>query len=131
MRVLPVLCCLLAGCGSAPDPRPLRDFRCVIHVHSAWSHDSKGRMEEILAAMKRPDFLARAARRLKEDPDHLFLELLAEPVENLARWAELNRSRRIAMIAGNDAHQNVDIGGLKLDPYERSLGFVTTHVLAP
>ena len=34
------------------------------------------------------------------------------------------------MVAGNDAHQNVDFLGVKLDPYERSLGFVTTHILA-
>jgi hypothetical protein len=228
---------LLAGCA-APAPAPaLRDFRAVIHVHSSFSHDSEGRMEEILAAAKklaidvvcmtehpqkgadparslregwsglrdgvlfiqglelrhnllaigisrmpagegpqgviddihaqggiaivshpeevkawdfdrfdgmeiwnthaamkealdRKDFLPRVAKRLKEQPDLLFLELLAEPLDNLARWSEIRASRPCAMIAGNDSHQNVDFFGRKLDPYERSLGFVTTHVMA-
>ncbi len=238
MRLPALLGVLLAGCGSAAiAERPLRDFRCAIHVHSSWSHDSKGRMEEILAAAKKagidavvmtehpqekPDrdrslregwtglhdgvlfiqglelhqqllavgvsrmprgngrqaliddiheqgglafvshpeeveswdvdrfdgmeiwnthaavtaamtrrgFPGRALHRLKEDPDHLFLELFEEPADNLARWAELSRTRSVTMIAGNDAHQNVEFGGRKLDTYERSLGFVATHVLA-
>ena len=52
MRLLPLL--LVIGCApAAPAAPPLRDFRCVIHVHSKWSHDSQGRMEEILAAAKK------------------------------------------------------------------------------
>jgi len=50
--------------------------------------------------------------------------------EDLARWDELNRLRPVTGVAGNDAHQNVRIGNLLLDPYELSLGFVSTHVLA-
>ena len=238
MRLVFALPVLLLGCAApASAGSLLRDFRCVIHVHSNFSHDSEGRMEEILAAakklsidvvcmtehpqkgddparslregwsgirdgvlfiqglelrhnllaigvtrmpagegrqgviddihaqgglaivchpeevtdwkfdridgmeiwnthaavkegMKQKDFLVRVAKRMKEQPDALFLELLAEPLDNLARWSDLRASRPLAMIAGNDAHQNVDFLGRKLDPYERSLGFVTTHVLA-
>ncbi len=33
--------------------RPYRDFRANLHVHSAFSHDSRGKIEEIVAAAKR------------------------------------------------------------------------------
>jgi hypothetical protein len=32
---------------------PLREYRCNLHVHSAFSHDSRGKIEEIVAAAKR------------------------------------------------------------------------------
>lgn len=32
---------------------PLREYRCNLHVHSAFSHDSRGRIEAIVAAAKR------------------------------------------------------------------------------
>jgi hypothetical protein len=82
------------------------------------------------SGMKRRDFLGRVMKRLKDDPERLMLELLEEPLDNLGRWASLRKARPLAGVAGNDAHQNVDVLGRKLDPYERSLGFVTTHVLA-
>lgn len=34
-------------------PRPLRDVRANLHVHSELSHDSRGKIEEIVAAAKR------------------------------------------------------------------------------
>lgn len=33
-------------------PEPYRDFRANLHVHSAFSHDSRGQIEEIIAAAK-------------------------------------------------------------------------------
>lgn len=33
-------------------PAPYEDFRAVIHLHSAFSHDSRGTLEEIVAAAK-------------------------------------------------------------------------------
>lgn len=46
---------LLPGC-SPPEiqepPKPLRDYRGIIHCHSKYSHDSKGTYEEILEAAK-------------------------------------------------------------------------------
>jgi len=45
----------LAACSGGPPPaapKPLRDYRGIIHCHSLYSHDSKGTYEEILAAAK-------------------------------------------------------------------------------
>lgn len=36
-----------------PLPQPLRDVRANFHVHSLWSHDSRGTIEDIVAAAKR------------------------------------------------------------------------------
>jgi len=35
-----------------PRPEPYRDFRANLHVHSAFSHDSRGKIEDIVAAAK-------------------------------------------------------------------------------
>ncbi len=74
-------------------------------------------------------------------PDLMFANFFARPNENLKRWDEamLSTNRKLVAIAGNDAHSNVGFGlsdstgrqlvGMKLDPYERSLRTVRTHVL--
>src|SRR6516165_1776991 len=33
-------------------PGPYKDYRANLHVHSKWSHDSRGAIEEIVAAAK-------------------------------------------------------------------------------
>jgi hypothetical protein len=109
-------------------------------------------------------------------PDHLYRLPFQRPLDFLRRWDELNRTRKITGIAGNDSHQNVGFRGfmtpegtlriedtsprviresrpglltrallrlcfgplepgrrlfhVQFDPYERSLRFVNTHVLA-
>ena len=35
-----------------PRPEPYRDFRANLHVHSSFSHDSRGKIEDIVAAAK-------------------------------------------------------------------------------
>lgn len=35
-----------------PRPEPYRDFRANLHVHSAFSHDSRGKIEDIVTAAK-------------------------------------------------------------------------------
>jgi hypothetical protein len=74
-------------------------------------------------------------------PDLLFTRFYERPTESLRRWDELtsSKNRRLAAVAGNDAHANVgihlgDAGGKKylgllLDPYERSFRIVRTHAL--
>jgi hypothetical protein len=226
-----------AGCAT-PEPRPLREFRGIIHCHSLYSHDSKGTYEEILAAAKAakvdficitdhppkgdaglslregwtglrdgvlfiqghelagvnllaigirepvkgetpaekiadirrqggvsivshpeevkdwepyltadgmeifnvhaaftslrkdPKKLGAALKAVKEDPEHSFMHLQDLDPAVLAKWDEINRTRRFVGIAGNDSHQNVNILGLQLDPYPRAFKFVSTHVLA-
>lgn len=73
--------------------------------------------------------------------DLMFANFFARPADNLKRWDDAMQStnRKLVAIAGNDAHSNVGFGlsdstgrqivGMKLDPYERSLRTVRTHVL--
>jgi hypothetical protein len=44
-------------------------------------------------------------------PDQVFRLIFDRPVTNLARWDDLNRTRRITGIAGNDCHQNTGVRG--------------------
>ncbi len=242
VRWVLLLATALAGCSAGPAPaarpKPLRDFRGIIHCHSLYSHDSKGTYEEILAAAKAarvdfvimtdhppkddpgrplregwrglhdgvlfiqgaelagsnllaigirepihaagvpakidaihaqgglaivshceevsdwepyaaadgmeiynvhaalkakrkdPRFLAEVLKALKEDPEGSFRLLQELDPAILAKWDDLNRTRRFVGIAGNDAHQNVNFMGLQLDPYERAFKFVSTCVRA-
>ncbi len=75
-------------------------------------------------------WLLQAARALKEHPDDSFRVLQETDPAILQRFDEINRKRRFAGVAGNDAHQNVNVFGLQLDPYPRAFKFVTTHVFA-
>jgi hypothetical protein len=63
--------------------------------------------------------------------DEVFLSILDPPTKGLRRFDELTQTRRITAIAGNDSHQNTRYLGFLLDPYDLTLGFVRTHVLAP
>lgn len=36
-----------------PRSGPLKEYRANLHVHSAWSHDSRGKIEQIVAAARR------------------------------------------------------------------------------
>ena len=74
-------------------------------------------------------------------PDLMFANFFSRPHDNLQRWddAIAASNRRLVAIGGADAHSNVGFGladatgkqllGIKLDPYERSLRVVRTHVL--
>jgi len=75
-------------------------------------------------------FVAKVIKMLKEDPEHSFRLLQELDPAILAKWDEINRGRRFAGIAGNDAHQNVQFFGAQLDPYPRAFRFVATHVWA-
>ncbi len=69
--------------------------------------------------------------RFNRYPDEVFLSILDRPERELALWDRATQSRKVAGIAGNDAHQNVRILGRQLDPYSRSFRFVNTHLLVP
>jgi hypothetical protein len=45
-------------------------------------------------------------------PEHVLRTIFARPTDLLQRWDELNRTRHITGIAGNDAHQNVGLRGV-------------------
>lgn len=52
--------------------------------------------------------------------------------DHVSDWQKLASTRRVVAVAGNDAHANIGIRSasrkLLLDPYERSFGYVSTHV---
>jgi hypothetical protein len=52
-----------------------------------------------------PDLLVNQGRY----PEHVFRTVFVRPLEFLCRWDELNRTRHITGIAGNDCHQNVGV----------------------
>jgi hypothetical protein len=54
-----------------------------------------------------PDVLLNRSRY----PDHLYWQMFDRPVDFLRRWDDLNRTRHITGVAGNDCHQNVGIRG--------------------
>ena len=101
------------------EPYAKADGMEIFNVHAAFKKK-----------MKEKGFVARMLRALTKDPDSSF-ELLHElDPRVLARWAEWMKVRRIAGVAGNDAHQNANVLGLRLDPYERNFKFVSTTVTA-
>ncbi|MDW8311041.1 MAG: hypothetical protein RMK20_16840, partial [Verrucomicrobiales bacterium] len=52
-----------------------------------------------------PDVLV----NLRRYPDHIYHSIFQRPTEFLQRWDELNRTRHITGIAGNDCHQNTGV----------------------
>lgn len=46
---------------------------------------------------------------LRRYPDHIYHSIFQRPTEFLQRWDELNRTRHITGIAGNDCHQNTGV----------------------
>jgi hypothetical protein len=54
-----------------------------------------------------PDLLINQGRY----PEHILRTVFRRPEEFLSRWDELNRTRHITGIAGNDCHQNVGFRG--------------------
>lgn len=70
--------------------------------------------------------------------DLLFATFYERPAETLRRWDEANADadaagrRRLAAVAGNDAHANLGLERLsdfRLDPYELSFSLFRNHVL--
>lgn len=65
-----------------------------------------------------PDLLL----NLRKYPDQLYWQMFTRPTEFLERWDDLNRTRNITGIAGNDCHQNVgfrafytEAGGIRVE----------------
>jgi len=64
-------------------------------------------------------------------PDEVFLSILDRPEKELALWDSKTQFTKLVGIAGNDAHRNIRLFGRQIDPYERSLRFVATHLYVP
>lgn len=52
---------------------------------------------------------------LRRYPDQIYHFIFNRPEEFLQRWDDLNRTRHITGIAGNDSHQNVGVRGFYTD----------------
>jgi len=48
---------------------------------------------------------------LRRYPDHLYWQMFSRPTDSLRRWDDLNRTRHLTGVAGNDCHQNVGFRG--------------------
>ena len=90
-------------------PEEPRDWDCpelvgmeIYNIHTDFKRSSTR-----LRAMV-PDLLVNQRRY----PEHVFRTIFVPPVEFLCRWDELNRTRHITGIAGNDCHQNVGVRGI-------------------
>lgn len=79
--------------------------------------------------------LLTAVRFLFLPPDAFFEASIDTPSENLRAWdRELARGRRLAPLAGHDAHQNIHIFGPlggTVGTYPEIFRLFSTHVLAP
>lgn len=74
-------------------------------------------------------------------PDQFFFHLWQVDEERLRLWDETTAQRKLAAVAGNNAHQNLGLilqttSGARLlsvmvDPYVESFRFVTNHTLLP
>jgi hypothetical protein len=73
----------------------------IYNVHTDFKR-REGGMGRLL-----PDLLLNLSRY----PDHLYWQGFRRPTEFLQRWDELNRTRPVTGIAGNDCHQNVGLRG--------------------
>jgi hypothetical protein len=69
----------------------------IYNLHSDFKRQPGG-----LQAML-PDLIV----NLRSYPDHIYRKMFNRPTEFLRRWDELNLTRHITGIAGNDCHQNV------------------------
>jgi histidinol phosphatase-like PHP family hydrolase len=74
--------------------------------------------------------VAKMLAAFHKDPETAILAIFDAPKDFLARWDAIGRSRRCVGVAANDAHQNQNLMGVQLDPYERVFRFVNTHLLA-
>lgn len=79
---------------------------------------------------KYPKYFFDVLYSFRKFPDEVFLSILDPPQQGIRKWDELTQQRRIVAIAGNDAHQNFRFAGRQIDPYNLTLRFVRTHILA-
>ena len=79
-----------------------------------------------------PRFLLKFLLNYDEYQDEVLLSLIVERSNwNLVEWDRFTKTRRFVGLAGNDAHQNLQLFGRQADPYVLIFRAVNTHVLAP
>jgi len=73
----------------------------IYNLHSDFKRQ-RGGLRSLL-----PDVIV----NLRKYPDHIYYKMFTRPTEFLRRWDELNLTRHVTGIAGNDCHQNVGFRG--------------------
>ena len=64
--------------------------------------------------------------------DEILVPLIVERSNwNLVEWDRFTKVRRYIGLAGNDAHQNLNVFGRQADPYLLTFRAVNTHIVAP
>ena len=77
-----------------------------------------------------PGFMIDLLATQQEYHEELLLSVIERPNWLLARWDMLTRSgHRLVGIGGNDAHQNINVLGVLVDPYGLVYRILNTHVL--
>src|SRR5207237_922923 len=112
-------------------PGPYREYRANLHVHSGLSHDSRGTLDEIVAAARavgttvllftehpseRFDYFTDGHRGTRDGvllirryPQESFSAVQDYPADYLRRWDQLCARAPHTGVAANDAHQNVGL----------------------
>lgn len=60
----------------------------------------------------------------------ILASLVQRPERHLDLWDRELQKRRLTGIGAPDAHQNIQVLGMQLDPYEQTLRFPSIHILA-
>tara|TARA_B100000315_G_scaffold251103_1_gene285315 strand:+ start:4619 stop:5812 length:1194 start_codon:yes stop_codon:yes gene_type:complete len=77
-----------------------------------------------------PGFMINLFATQQEYHEELLLSVIERPNWLLARWDQLTRTgHRFVGIGGNDAHQNLNVLGVLVDPYGLVYRILNTHVL--
>ncbi len=77
-----------------------------------------------------PEFMVDLFVTQQEYHEELLLSVIERPNWLLARWDRLTRAgHRVVGIGGNDAHQNLSVLGVLVDPYGLVYRILNTHVL--
>ena len=130
------------------QPLPEGELKFLCHVEERYEANMKdfdgleivNRHTDAVLNRTAQDYLANAAkdetawRKVIEDykayPDEMFAAGCDYRTNVFAKWDRDLLKRHLTGIGANDAHRNVIINGVTLDPYEVSFRNLCTHILA-
>ena len=115
------------------------------HKFKAWDEDIDGieifSLHTNAKSMNPITFLFNAIWSYRSYPELTLARYFKRPKENLAKFDELAKKKKLTLFAGSDAHSNLGIHfgddsnnkylNLKFDRYETIFRLVRTHVLLP
>jgi len=107
------------------DPFPLTGYD-LIGIHNLHA-DAKR-----IPVLRFPLLFLDVLRFRRSYPRELLLEeVIRPPSWQLRKWDALLQTRRVAAISEIDAHANLKVFGVPIDPYDLILGVEHTYVLVP